>query len=300
MTTMRRKAVLSMIAIWPIILLAAPAVLVVVAACGDRALAQSRLEAGYTITFARIPVGTIVAAVELGASDYTMSTAGHAGIRSLLTGEAAFATRGAVKDGRVIPVSFTSRIASGDENLNVTMVLNQGTVEKLIITPQPANNRIPITDADRRGILDPLSAFLIPDGVIATNLGTSLSQDACQRTLPIFDGLQRYDLRLAFKRIDHVAAGKGYAGKSYAGPTLVCSLSYQAISGHSASTPLVKYLTEGREMEIAFAPIAGTRMLAPFQVSVMSMLANLVIKADRFVSSGPAVDAPPANSNGRQ
>jgi hypothetical protein len=118
-----------------------------------------------------------------------------------------------------------------------------------------------------------------------------LSPDACQRTLPIFDGLQRYDLRLAYKRIDNVAAGKGYAG-----PALVCSLSYQAISGHSPSTPLVKYLTEGREMEIAFAPIAGTRVLAPFRVSVMSMLANLVIKADRFVSSGPAVDAPAANS----
>lgn len=299
MTTIRRRR------IWPIIcrlecgawpaLLAAPAVLIVVAAYGDRALAQSRLEAGYTITFARIPVGNIVAAVELGASDYTMSAAGHAGIRSLLTGEAAFATRGAVKDGRAIPVSFTSRIASSDESLNVTMVLNQGTVEKLMIVPQPTDNRIPVTEADRRGILDPLSGLLIPDGVIGTNLGASLSQDACQRTLPIFDGLQRYDLRLAYKRMDNVAAGKGYAG-----PAVVCSLSYQAISGHSASTPLVKYLTEGREMEITLAPIAGTRMLAPFRVSVMSMLANLVIKADRFVSSGPAVDAPPANSNGRQ
>jgi Protein of unknown function (DUF3108) len=290
MTTMRRWT------IWPIILPAAPAVLVVVAACGDQALAQSRLEAGYTITFARIPVGNIVAAVELGASEYTMSAAGHAGIRSLLTGEAAFATRGAVKDGHAIPVSFTSRIASGDESLNVTMVLNDGTVEKLMITPQPADpqaggNRIPVTDADRRGILDPLSAFLLPDGVV----GTSLSQDACQRTLPIFDGLQRYDLRLAYKRMDNVAASKGYAG-----PALVCSVSYQAISGHSPSTPLVKYLTEGREMEIAFAPVAGTRTLAPFRVSVMSMLANLVIRADRFVSSGPAVDAPPANSRGQQ
>jgi hypothetical protein len=29
-------------------------------------------------------------------------------------------------------------------------------------------------------------------------------------------------------------------------------------------------------------------MLAPFQVSVMSMLANLVIKADRFEATGAA------------
>jgi len=48
------------------------------------------------------------------------------------------------------------------------------------------------------------------------------------------------------------------------------------------STPLVKYLSEGREMEVALAPVAGTRLLAPFRVSVASRLANLVIEADRF------------------
>ena len=106
-----------------------------------------------------------------------------------------------------------------------------------------------------------------------------MSPDACQRTLPIFDGLLRYDLKLAYKRVDKVTADKGYAG-----PVVVCSVGYQPIAGHRAATALIKYLSEGREMDIAFAPIAGARMLAPFQVSVMSMLANLVIKADRFES----------------
>ena len=63
---------------------------------------------------------------------------------------------------------------------------------------------------------------------------------------------------------------------------VVCSILYEPIAGHRASTPLVKYLSEGREMEMALAPIAGTRLLAPFRVSVESMLANLVIEANRF------------------
>ena len=46
--------------------------------------------------------------------------------------------------------------------------------------------------------------------------------------------------------------------------------------------PLVKYLSEGREIEIALAPVAGTRLLAPFRVLIVSMLANLVIDANRF------------------
>ena len=59
--------------------------------------------------------------------------------------------------------------------------------------------------------------------------------------------------------MDKVTAEKGYAG-----PVVVCSAGYEPIAGHSASTPLVKYLSEGREMEIALAPVADTRLLAPF------------------------------------
>jgi hypothetical protein len=275
--------------------LAAGALLFFVIAAGhcDQALAQSKLETSYTITFARVPVGQIVATLELGASEYTISAAGSAGgaIRWLVSGEAAFATRGTVKDGRAVPVSFTSKISSSDENLRVTMVLNDGNVEKLMIVPQPGDNRVPVTEADRQGVLDPLTALLIPNSVV----GANLSQDACQRTLPIFDGLQRYDLRLSYKRMDNVAAAKGYAG-----PAVVCSISYQPIAGHRASTPLIKYLAEGREMEMTFTPLAGERNLAPFQVSVMSMVANLVIKADRFESTGQANDAPIGSSRERQ
>jgi hypothetical protein len=42
--------------------------------------------------------------------------------------------------------------------------------------------------------------------------GEGLSQDACRHTIPIFDGNHRYDLKLAFKRMDRVTAEKGYAG----------------------------------------------------------------------------------------
>jgi hypothetical protein len=49
-------------------------------------------------------------------------------------------------------------------------------------------------------------------------------------------------------------------------PVVVCSVGFEPIAGHLASAPLVKYLSEGREMEIALAPVDGTRLLAPFRV----------------------------------
>jgi hypothetical protein len=90
--------------------------------------------------------------------------------------------------------------------------------------------------------------------------------------------------------MDKVTAEKGYAG-----PVVVCSVSYEPISGHRANIPLVKYLSEGREIQIALAPITGTRLLAPFRLLVVSTLANLMIEANRFetnMAPGPA-GAPP-------
>jgi hypothetical protein len=61
--------------------------------------------------------------------------------------------------------------------------------------------------------------------------------------------------------------------------------------GHIASNALVKYLSEGREMEIVLAPVAGTRLLAPFRLSVVSMLANLIIEANRFEATARPPDS---------
>ena len=71
-------------------------------------------------------------------------------------------------------------------------------------------------ETNRQGVVDPLAAMLF------TAVNEQLSKDACRRTLPIFDGQQRYDLKLAFKRMDKAAAEKGYAG-----PVVVCSLRYE-------------------------------------------------------------------------
>jgi hypothetical protein len=249
------------------------------ATLGEHARAGGNLEASYTISFARIRVGDLTATVVLGDSGYAISARGHAGgiIKMLLDGEASFAARGTIKDNHPVPTTFTSKIVSSSETSDVTMVLDDGSVRELEAAPLPSStDLVPVTETNRQGIIDPLTAMLLSTAAI----GEGLSQHVCRHTLPIFDGRQRYDLKLAFKRIDQVTADKGYAG-----PVVVCSVRYEPIAGHRASTPLIKYLSEGREMEVAFAPIAGTHMLLPFRVSVVSMLANLVIEANRFEAS---------------
>jgi Protein of unknown function (DUF3108) len=269
------------------ILAAGSALAFMTAAVGNHAYAEGKLDASYRISFARIPVGEITATVIFGDSEYTISARARAGgvMKALLVdGEGFFTTRGTIKDGHPVPTNFTSKIVSNTETSDVTMVLDEGSVRELAAAPPPSQDRVPVTAANRRSIVDPLTAMLFSAGVSTE----ALSQEACRRTLPIFDGHHRYDFKLAFKRMDKVTAEKGYAG-----PVVVCSVSYEPIAGHRASILLVKYLSEGREMEMALAPIAGTRLLAPFQLSVVSTLANLTIEANRLEMTAPPLDASP-------
>jgi Protein of unknown function (DUF3108) len=271
------------------ILAAGSALALIAVTAGDRAHGEGNLDASYIISFARIPVGEVTATAIFGQSEYAISARARAGgvMKVLLVdGEASFTTRGTTKNGHPEPTNFMSKIVSNAETFDVTMVLDEGSVKELAGAP-PGLDRVPVTAANLRGIVDPLTAVLFSAGVA----GDTLSQEACRRTLPIFDGHQRYDLKLAFKRMDKVTAEKGYAG-----PVVVCSVNYEPIAGHRANIPLVKYLSEGREMEIALAPIAGTRLLAPFRLSVVSTLANLVIEANRFETiMAPASEGTPPN-----
>jgi hypothetical protein len=255
------------------------------AALGDHAHAEGKLDASYTISFARIRVGDIAATGVFGESEYAISARGRAGgiMKVFVDGEASLSTHGTIKDGYPVPTTFTSKIVSDAETSDVTMVLDEGSVKELAATvPPPKSDRVPVTQTNRQGIVDPLTAMLFS----AAATGEGLARDVCRHTLPIFDGQQRYDLKLAFKRMDKVTAEKGYAG-----PVIVCSVSYEPIAGHRPSTPLIKYLSEGREMEMALAPVAGTRLLAPFKMLVESALANLVIEANQFEVTAQPQDA---------
>ena len=259
----------------------------------ERARAESKLDSTYVISFARIHVGDITATVVVRNSEYSISARGRAGgvMKKLMDGEGEFTTEGCIRGGHPTPTNFTSKIVSNSEASDVKMVLEDAVVKELVATPPPGSNRVPVSEANRQAIIDPLTAMLF-----STVAGAEvLSQDACRRTLPVFDGHQRYDLKLAFKRMDKVTAEKGYAG-----PVAVCALRYEPIAGHNASAALVRYLAEGREMEIALAPISGTRLLAPFRMSVTSILANVVIEANRFEATGQPVDSSPASDPKRE
>src|SRR5262249_41738739 len=131
----------------------------------DRARAETRLSANYTISIARIPIGKIGWTVEIGERSYATSGSGEAsGPLSLLaSGQGTATTHGTVGDGRLSPTSFGSDLTRDDDKAALRMLLDHGTASDVSgSTPEASERRVPLTESHRRNIVDPLTALLIP------------------------------------------------------------------------------------------------------------------------------------------
>jgi hypothetical protein len=177
-----------------------------------------------------------------------------------------------------MPAIYTSSLHSGQEDYEVRMVFSAGNVIDFAAQPPnaPTPDRIPLTDVHRKGVLDPMTASLVwvPDN------GDAVAPKACERTVSVFEGRMRYDLQLAFKRIDRVKSQIGFEGG-----VVVCSVHFSPIAGHIPDRYAIKYLTELRDIELSLAPIAGTRVLAPYQFSLPTPIGTGIMQADQFIST---------------
>jgi hypothetical protein len=244
--------------------------------CGT-ADAQSTLTAHYKLSVAGIGIGQADWSVDIDKDQYSAkSSAQFVGIwRVLLGPDISAATHGAASQGHLMPTSYMANFSSDDDITDVQMTFRDGTVSAVEAKPPiPASpDRVPITAADLRGAIDPMTAGLIA----VPGSGNVLAPTVCQHTMPIFDGTHRFDINLSFKRMDKIKSETGYQG-----PVVVCGMSYRPIAGYDSGAFRVKYLKNAREMEIWFAPIAGTRLVAMSRILLPTMLGVAALASTRF------------------
>ncbi len=247
--------------------------------CGS-AYAQSTLTARYKLSLAGIEIGTGDWSVDIEKDRYTAKSSGQLfGIwRVLLGPDLSATTHGTASQDHLVPTSYVANFSSDDAVDDVRMELHDGVVSEVEAKPPipAARDRVPVTAADLRGAIDPLTAGLMP----VPGSGDILASVACQRTLPIFDGTHRFDMALSFKRMDKIKAETGYQG-----PGIVCGMSYRPVAGYNTGAFRVNYLKKARDMEMWLAPIAGTRLLAMFRITIPTMLGIAVLGATRFESA---------------
>ena len=242
------------------------------------ARAQAMLEAQYRVSLLGLPIGKGAWRVALTGDRYVMEARGEVtGImKAFSSGEGSASVHGSIAGSKLLPSSYGFNLKTGARVDDVRMALAGAAVKQLAIEPpvEPKPDRIPLTDADKRGIIDPITAGVQPAG------DKGASAEVCQRTVPVFDGRMRFDLRLSFKRMERVKSEKGYEG-----PVVVCGIRFDPISGHEAGKSGIRFLRETRDMEIWYAPIAGTHFVAMYRIMLPTQLGIASIEATRFVSS---------------
>jgi hypothetical protein len=241
------------------------------------AFAQGRLDARYEATLAGIPVGKGAWTIDI--SDDQFSAAASGGTAGLLKafagGSGTSASQGRVVNGALVATNYAATTQKKSEIIR--MVLANGGIKEFAIEPEPPvdPDRLPVTDAQRHGVFDPMTGALLR----VPGTGELLTPDACRTGAAIFDGRMRYDLKLDFKRMETVKAEKGYQG-----PVVVCAIYFAPIAGYIPDRPVIKYLTAQRNMEIAFAPLAGTRILVPYRMVVPTPLGTAMLEATQFIT----------------
>jgi Protein of unknown function (DUF3108) len=245
---------------------------------------QVHLEAEYTATLAGLPIGHGAWTIDIAEDQYTAAASGAtSGLLRIFTGaRGAGASRGSFNGDQTMPTSYIATIDYEHGKIDdVRMALAGGTVKDLFADPPlyPHPDRIPVSDADRRGVVDPMSSTINRVG----GNGDPVSPLACARKVAVFDGRVRYDLRSEFKRIERVKAERGYQG-----PAVVCAVYFEPISGYVPDRAVIKYLVALRDAEVWLAPIAGTRVLVPFRFSMPTPLGLGVLQATQFVVAAQA------------
>jgi hypothetical protein len=251
----------------------------VAADAGRVAAAQGRFEAEYSATLAGISIGRGNWVIEISDDQFTATASGGTfGIVRVLThGHGVSTAQGPLNGGQPVPQSYASTITNDKRVDDVRMAFAGGNVIELSVEPplNPSPERIPVTDADRRNVLDPMTATLVHvDGN-----GDLVSPQACGRRAAVFDGRMRFDLRSEFKRIETVKAERGYQG-----PVVVCAVYFTPIAGYNPERYAIRYLAALRDAEVWFAPIFGTRVLVPYRFSLPTPVGTGVLQATAFVS----------------
>jgi hypothetical protein len=250
------------------------------AATATPANAQGKLDARYVVTLAGIQIGKGAWVIDIADDQFTAAASGStSGMLQVFTsGTGSGASRGQVVAGKPVPASFASSVTSDRKTEDIRIVIERGNVKDYAVIPplMPSPERIPVTEAHRVGVHDPMTASLIR----VPGNGDPLRPDACPRLISVFDGRMRFDLSLSFKRMDRVKAERGYEG-----PVVVCSVQFTPVSGYVPSRPTIKYLIQQRDIEVWLAPIASTRVVVPYRLVVPTPLGVGVLQAVQFVSA---------------
>jgi len=261
------------------------AVLLTVVCQGAAPSPADEFRVRYTVNLIGLRIGEVAAAGTLGSNNYKVNlNAKLTGIAAVVSNlKLALASAGALRLNGLAPSTYATTSANNQGVRTVRMSLDAGNVKSVEIVPpfEDKPGRIPVSEAQKRNILDPTSALIMPIPEGEPLIGPA----ACNRTIPVFDGYVRFNVTLNYVGMKTVSV------PGYSGPVSVCGARYTPIAGHSRDSKSTKFMAENKDIEAWLAPIPRAHVVVPLHVRLMTLAGNAEIDAEEFLVEPSGVAA---------
>jgi hypothetical protein len=219
----------------------------------------------------------------------TLSFRPSASARSLAVGPAMARTAGAVSAHGLSPLSTTLDYAVRSLAETRSFTFAGDRLQSVHITKKKAGGLFrdgstvgydprvlpayaPLSDAEQKGLLDPLSAIFLP--VTGTS---TLDRANCERRLRMYDGRRRFDLVMSYR---------GQEAGGAAGDALVCSATYVPIAGHSVDGDEFTESMRQYRISVALVQAPGKSFLIPSRITLTDGSGTPVAEAKAVAISG--------------
>jgi Protein of unknown function (DUF3108) len=237
-----------------------------------------RISAEYRVNVAGLDIGTFnfVATVK----DRTYSLAGYSKLKfglGLVSWVGRSSSSGTLSpdpshERAITPAGYHYEYKMKKKSGGVRIGFDQTGVNDVKLDPprELSMDIVPTRPEHVKDVFDPMSALIA--------LSHGLSANPCGRRVGVFDGKQRFDIELSFRRQERVVEKKPSGQPPLA---FVCRVRYVPVAGHK-NNKAVKEMARNDRIEVAMRPIPAANMLVPYRITIPTSLGTTYIYARKI------------------
>ena len=237
----------------------------------------TQVQAIYRVEFNGFDVGSFEFNSNVTGNGYALT--GDAKLSALLGAfrwQSQTRASGALQNESPRPAGYTFDFNGAGRSGAVKMGFAGDSVSNIsIVPPQPAQpGTVAVRVPHLKGVLDPLSAVM--------SLSRSDGANPCGRRLAVFDGKQRFDLMLSFRRQERISENRP---SGQPGVAFVCRVKYVPVAGHRASEE-TRAMAAANDIEISLRPVPSANLFVPHEITIPTGAgtARLIAQSVRIIT----------------
>lgn len=235
------------------------------------------IDALYKVSLNDFDVGSFSFKSEIGSNTYNAVSDVRLSVAGLVGFKGKTSITGIMAANAATPKNYDFQFESPAKSGSIRMNFEKENVTGLTILPddEPLPGTVPLQAEHIKNVVDPLSAVLAMVRVEGKN--------PCNRKVSIFDGKQRFDLVLTFRKETTITEAKP-SGQPDRG--IVCKVKYVPVAGYRPTEEVMAF-AKSNGINITFRPIPSANLMVPHSVLIPTMAGDAVLTASQIKIKTP-------------